>query len=688
MEFTHEISCVRSLALGDNIYVAVGTYEPRFYLLRLDTELVSTGIDLPLTAPYGTDSTELTGAPSHVSQVINDICVLCNSVDSCVLLGLRDGTLLQLALDGSLAADVVAKERLHIANVIRDVVGTVPVRFAGVADTTTLASNGNKGDYCSGTEYSARRIIVVAGSLFIAELTSSGQVDVTACFGDSQPLDRVRFIVPVAKETAEYASSRRYYAVDDASDAISLLSIDVVAQCHIDELPVYCEPRQVIRDPDTNMLVVAGVLPRSSSTPFPTSSITILDPHDGRIHVECKLRPSELVHALEAWHINGSRSYRYICVGTGMYPTAGDGQSSTATRAKSGRLIIYNLKTAKRKSRPKTPTSPLLETMPQSPGYELKYVWESERDGPVSALAHLGDKYLIVAAGASCLVLKLDVVQKRLIECCEISLRFPATSLHVRQHDIVVGSQREGVHVLRFTPASSSDSGSYDTLRMLHCARYGVHTADACFLSNDLVLGVSESGYLYAVGIPSRSSEFALDYIMGVHLGSECMRVRQGSPIRRLRRPEHSQTWTARAASDNDCSVLVNTIDGSLYTLLSITNEAFELLRQLELAMVGMGPSHAAYPLLTVAGSLSRARYESKLPVVGVVDGALSTAFVEGLTGAEQEQVVQSSSQLQQMALLLLSNSQSQCHAAPDSIRIAIESIVQLVNGLNRACVC
>ncbi|KAJ2058414.1 hypothetical protein GGI08_003436 [Coemansia sp. S2] len=696
MKFAHEISCLRSFTLGDNIYVAVGTYEPRLHLLCLDTELVSMGLDLPLSLPDNVSDVDRMDVdfsesvvPSRASQVINDIYILCNADTCCILVGLRDGTLLQLTLDGSLVAGTAAEERRHIANVTRDVVGNTPVHFAGVSaaasaleDSESIANSGIDG---------ARRAMIVAGSLFLADLKPSGQVAITACFGDGQLLDRTRFVLPAADSVDLDNNMKRYYAVDDASDAISLLSIDLAPQCHIDELAIGCEPRRVICDSETNMLVVAGVLPQSPSAPSPTSCLTVLDPHDGQIHAECKLRPGELIHALETWHIHGPRSYRYICVGTGIYTSTSDGRSGSSTRAKSGRLIIYNLKTAKRKSRPKTPTSPMsdrttiLGQSTASSGYELKYVWESEREGPVSALAHLGDKYLVVAAGSSCLVLKLDVVQRRLIECCEIPLRFPATSLHVRESDIVVGSQREGLHVLRFTPASVDGDG-YDELRMVHSARYGVHTADVCYLSNDLVLGVSNGGYIYAMGIPSHRGEFALDYIMGIHLGSECTRIRQGSPVRRLRPPEQSLAWSA---SNDDSCVLINTVDGALWTLLSITDDAFMLLRQLELAMVAMGPAHAAYPLLTVCGSTCRARHESKLPVAGVVDGAISTTFVEGLTEAEQHHVVQSSSELQRLALLLAnSNHQSQCLAEPDNVRVAVESITQLIRGLGQACVC
>ncbi|KAJ2884988.1 hypothetical protein H4R27_001715 [Coemansia aciculifera] len=699
MKFAHEISCLRSFTLGDNIYVAVGTYEPRLHLLRLGTELVSMGLDLPLSLPDSVSEVDRMDVdcsesvvPSRASQVINDIYILCDTETCCILVGLRDGTLLQLTLDGSLVAGTAAEERHNIANVTRDVVGNTPVHFAGVSAVAPAPAPADSESKVNSGMDGARRAMIVAGSLFLADLRPSGQVVITACFGDGQLLDRTRFVLPAADSVGISDYTKQYYAVDDVSDAISLLSIDLAPQCHIDELAIGCEPRRVICDSETSMLVAAGVLPQSPSTPFPTSCLTVLDPRNGQIHAECKLRPGELVHALETWHIHGPRSYRYICVGTGMYPSTGDGRSGASTRAKSGRLIIYNLKAAKRKSRPKTPTSPMsdrMTTLSQSAtnsGYELKYVWESEREGPVSALAHLGDKYLVVAAGSSCLVLKLDVVQKRLIECCEIPLRFPATSLHVRESDIVVGSQREGVHVLRFTPATDDDDG-YDELRMVHSARYGVHTADVCYLSDDLVLGVTSDGYIYAMGIPSHRGEFALDYIMGIHLGSECTRIRQGSPVRRLRRPEQSLAWSA---SNDDSCVLINTVDGALWTLLSITDDAFMLLRQLELAMVDMGPTHAAYPLLTVSGSITRARYKSRLPVASVVDGTFSTTFVEGLTKAEQQQVVQSSPELQRLALLLLANSnyQSQCHTEPDSVQVAVESITQLIHGLGQACVC
>ncbi|KAJ2828787.1 hypothetical protein FBU31_002836, partial [Coemansia sp. 'formosensis'] len=433
VKFAHEISCLRAFTLGD-IYVAVGTYEPRLHLLRLDTDLVSIGLDLPLSLSSSASDIDRMDsgcaesiASSRASQVINDIYILCNTTACCILVGLRDGTLLQLALDGSLVSGTAIDERRNIANVTRDMVGNTPVHFAGVSEATPADSNGEAG------MDGARRAMIVAGSLFIADLKPSGQVAVTACFGDGQLLDRTRFVLSAIDNVEVSDHTRRYYAVDDASDAVSLLTIDLAPQCHIDELAVGCEPRRVICDPETSMLVAAGVLPQTPDMPFPTSSLTVLNPHDGRIHTECKLRPGELVHALEAWHIHGPRSYRYICVGTGMYPS--DGRSGGAsTRAKSGRLIIYNLKVAKRKSQPRTPTSPMSDKV--GSGYELKYVWESEREGPVSALAHLGDKYLVVAAGSSCLVLKLDVVQKRLIECCEIPLRFPATSLHVRGNDI------------------------------------------------------------------------------------------------------------------------------------------------------------------------------------------------------------------------------------------------------------
>ncbi|KAJ1726337.1 hypothetical protein LPJ72_006370, partial [Coemansia sp. Benny D160-2] len=92
-----------------------------------------------------------------------------------------------------------------------------------------------------------------------------------------------------------------------------------------------------------------------------------------------------------------------------------------------GRLIIYNLKTLKRKNRSKSALSPRQDTTSSSTflgqitgkgGYELEYVWESEREDPVVALASMGDSYLVVGAektinlGAKCSLIQQGCLVK------------------------------------------------------------------------------------------------------------------------------------------------------------------------------------------------------------------------------------------------------------------------------------
>ncbi|KAJ1751317.1 hypothetical protein LPJ79_002192 [Coemansia sp. RSA 1821] len=343
-------------------------------------------------------------------------------------------------------------------------------------------------------------------------------------------------------------------------------------------------------------------------------------------------------------------------------------------RSTGGRLVIYSIKQTKRKSRTKRAGSSL-ELM----GYELKYVWESDRRGPVSALASLGDSYLVVAVGSSCLVLKLDVVQKRLIECCECRLRFAATSLDVRGYDIVVGSQRESVNVLRFTP--SVDPNGCDQLVLMHSARFGGHTVDARFIADDLVAGIDHNGFLYVVGIPKHSTEFALDYVLGMHLQTECTRMQVGRLIQKPSQPQHALSWsTGHSTSclpDAD-HLVVSTLSGALWTLLRISEVAYEVLRKLEQTMLKMPVLHPAFPLVPSSeGLVNRAGKGSRIQPAGTIDGTYLTIFASQLTRDEQIEVVSSSPDLTRAALSLDPESNS-----------ASAAIARLLYTLNHTCIC
>ncbi|KAJ1945860.1 hypothetical protein FBU59_002185 [Linderina macrospora] len=503
---------------------------------------------------------------------------------------------------------------------------------------------------------------------------------VVPCVSSNSKLPTFHHLLPLS------STDTCFIGVSDGN-VISTLAIDLSSQCHIRTLPVGDEPRRILADRDTGLLVVAGVQWQAQdSSSFPTSSLKVLDPRDGTVHAESRLQKNEVVYALTHWHVHGRKPYCFVCVGTGMYSAAG---VPTPDSTKGGRIVIYSLKTLKRR-RPGAKASPISSAassprlVPQpdtSSSYELKFRWESARNGPVTALAQLGDSYLVVGAGMSCIVLQLDMERGRLIECCEVMLRFPVTSVHVNGYQIAVGSQRESVHLFEFTPGDTRDA-----LEMTSSARFGLQTADARFLSDRLVVGADRSGFLFAMPNGSdNSDEFAVDYKMGFHLGSVCTRVLSGRLVTYLHRSEHIVPWRADTSKRSDV-VLASTVTGTLWSVVRITGQAFDLLQLLQEAVLALHYMHPAFPLLAGSRSICRVtRPAHNLKHQNVVDGELSTMFLDTLTEDEQRQVVASSTELRSKALLM-------CDASPlpDELSqnaAAVRAICTLIQGLNRACI-
>ncbi|KAJ2636467.1 hypothetical protein GGF40_002984 [Coemansia sp. RSA 1286] len=738
LELPHEMSCMRIVSVGKTNFVLVGTYEPKLYVFQLSPCTNSTsgiiaslvlGVDITEHLARLETSTVVSGTQVNdniAGVVASDACVLCSADKQFLLIGLRNGSMVRLEISGlslcgtpdssrSASDQDTGVPRVLSSELIR--VGPVPVVFTDLSPSSfvseqrcELAASDTK--HCSGIP----RVLVLSESLFIASLSSVGTVTISLCvLHGGQQIPEIRQVVPAPP--AWYQDRYSYMIpVDgaqhtifclsaDASGTVSLLSIDTVAQCHVHEIPVGIEPRRVISDKETGLMLVAGIVPAfpTSTSMFPTSSLKAIDTRDGHIHAEAQFDPYELVHSLEKWHIQGPKSYRYICVGTGQYsePNPSTQGLDAAPRAVGGRLVIYNLKSTKRKSRGKSEKPSRKQksdtTGNAASGYELRYIWESKRSAPVRALAHLGDSYLILASGTLCVVLKLDVVQKQLIECCEAELRFPASSLDVRGNVVVVGSSRETVHVFRFVP-STADPGSVESLQMIHSARFGVNTADARCLANDLVVGIDTSGYLYAVGIPDESREFALDFIMGINLGTECTRVKMGSPVRRLSLPTHVLPWDRSEHNQlpgqqnayqqiPEYSVIISTTAGALWTLIRISKSAYHVLHRLEQAMLDMEAGHPARPLMLEADSIARNRQSntgSQLISENIVDGTLSRMFLENLTDSEQAQVLDRCPDLGQLALRLFS---SPAPSAKPTLG-ALEYVRLLVHSLNSVCSC
>ncbi|KAJ2715845.1 hypothetical protein H4R19_000979 [Coemansia spiralis] len=611
--------------VGEQVLVVAGTYEPGVCLFRIDTSaaqpvLIPILLDLPLHQ-HLSDDMSIDGAPACPEAAVSDAYILAMPSRSFVLVGLRSGLLAWVAVPTDALITATAGDMLATSTPTVVEAGTVPVVFSGVR--------------LPGPDHSDpdTHVVICAGSLFVACISDQSQLEVAPCAGEDWLPQPICKAVPLATAAAVSGGAEAWrFLVVSGQGSAAVIAVATRGQSSSRELQVEGMPRRIVRDRDTGLLLVASTVPPA------TACLSVLDPVSGQTWARVLLQSSERVCSLAMWYVQGPKLYRYVCVGTSQQ--AGSG----------GRLVIFSLKPAKRKARTK-PASP---AVPDAPGgCELKYVWESERRGPVTAVASMGDATLVVAVGASCVVLRLDVEHKQVVECCSCALRFRVTSLDVDGHDIVAGSEREAVNVLRFTTGDGRDR-----LELRHSARFGVYTADARFLAPGLIAGVDSNGYVYVLGIPDGPSEFALDFVLGFHLGAECTRLRVGCAVRRLSGSPYVLSWSAppsgaqsTQSSPPPQSLIVTAVDGAVWTVTRITDDAFVLLRLLEQAMLHMPLEHPARPLLAANGTATRAHGLNRIPPANVVDGTLAAAFAGALTGPEQDQVVSSSPDLKRMAL-------------------------------------
>ncbi|ORX71478.1 hypothetical protein DL89DRAFT_291970 [Linderina pennispora] len=540
--------CAQELVFEDMLgsevsapYLAIGTYGPRMIIYRI------------------CDSGALEQTSTSLAYVINDIFALCTSDRSCLLIGLRNGTLVKAHVHTSTTGP------FSLGEAVEDQIGGAPVKFTPVPEPLSPPT------------ISSSKVVVLSGSLHTAELIDHGYMRMVPCIGSDFNLPNVLHLLPL------FAADSCFFGISD-SNAISIQTIDFSSQCHIRTLPVGDEPRRILVDRDTGMLVVAAMRWQlSDSPPIPTSSLKVIDPRDGTLHAESRLQKNEAVFALSHWHVQGRKSYCFVCVrhlACTLLPVC---------------LHPIPPKARKRPGAVASPissaaSSPRLQPQPDA-SYDLKFRWESARSGPVTALAPLGDSYL----------------------CCEVVLRFLVTCVHVSGNQIAVGSQRESVHLFEFT-------------------------ADARFLSPSMVVGADRNGFVFAMATSAdNSDEFAC-------------------------RDSWSATCTdlitlchgVRDASRRADAVLASTITGAMWSFVRVSEQAFDLVKLLEEALLATRPAY-------------------NLQQQSVVDGELSTLMV-----------VASSLELRTTALAM-----SDFASPPDDssrIATAASTIRTLIQGLNRAC--
>ncbi|KAJ2301228.1 hypothetical protein IWW55_003787, partial [Coemansia sp. RSA 2706] len=322
IELEHDVSCLRLFATDAGMLLVAGTYEPNLHVYRIDTaapllKSLNIPIDLRLSGngdecmdctSIGSDN-DSASVDAHIDSAISDAYILGSQTMLFILAGLRDGRLVWVAAKVSQLADNL-QTSLSLFGAPRCVkTGQVPITFA---DTSLQA------------QPSADGVLMLSESLHILCVGLTGQLEITPCSSDCIGRDSFCCIVPLTIDRAnpiqnaaagsdsEFSGMRRFLATSSDGRA-SILGIEIDARCSISSCPVNAEPRRIVVDQHTGMLVVASVmrLQHPAAGPSLTSCLKVVDPETGRSCAEVQFRPLELVRSLATWHIRGQKSYRY-----------------------------------------------------------------------------------------------------------------------------------------------------------------------------------------------------------------------------------------------------------------------------------------------------------------------------------------------------------------------------------------
>ncbi|KAJ1957734.1 hypothetical protein GGI12_004941, partial [Dipsacomyces acuminosporus] len=151
LRFEHEVSALKAFTLGASVYIAIGTYEPRLYVYRLESAVSIVPVidmhvgDVPKSSETfrtNASSMDMDGVDERTdvgsSRIINDICMLYSQKRSFILLGLRTGSLVHIAINGSLAGPPTSSAMPSIHDIAEESIGRVPVEFS-----SALSCNGS-----------------------------------------------------------------------------------------------------------------------------------------------------------------------------------------------------------------------------------------------------------------------------------------------------------------------------------------------------------------------------------------------------------------------------------------------------------------------------------------------------------------------------------------------------------------
>ncbi|CAG8447000.1 2401_t:CDS:10 [Diversispora eburnea] len=223
-------------------------------------------------------------------------------------------------------------------------------------------------------------------------------------------------------------------------------------------------PRRLFYDDLNNLLLVSCV---SSSEPFPTSVLKLVDPINGVIFDEYFLRSEENYESDIQWRFTNERQdFRCICIGTGFH--RGVDNAVRPTPPHRGRLLIFIIK----KSLDDYGVSRLK--------YQLKLITYTEVDDPVHSIS------------ANTLnLLRFNLEMKKLILIYNKSHRWPILSVSACGTRISVGATH-GFYFYEFEVDK-------ERFRFLKSERTSRLINDTMMLNENLAVGCDKDGDVYGL---------------------------------------------------------------------------------------------------------------------------------------------------------------------------------------------
>ncbi|RHZ88816.1 hypothetical protein Glove_21g356 [Diversispora epigaea] len=299
-----------------------------------------------------------------------------------------------------------------------------------------------------------------------------------------------------------------------SNDCLNFVKLNDFIKNNMRTIIVYDTPRRLFYDDLNNLLLVACV---SSSEPFPTSVLKLVDPINGVIFDEYFLRSEEnyehdireAVYSISEWRFTNERQdFRCICIGTGYH--RGVENAVRPTPPHRGRLLIFIIKKS------------LNDYGLSRIRYQLKLITSTEVDDPVHSICPLNNEYLLVGAANTLNLLHFNLEKKKLSLIYNKSHRWPILSVSACGTRISVGATH-GFYFYEFDV-------NKERFRFLKSERTSRLINDTMMLNENLAVGCDKDGDVYGLMYDKGDSsiEPVLKQVFSFHVAEIISRLRVG----------------------------------------------------------------------------------------------------------------------------------------------------------------